>query len=109
MVENPDILATIARRTANRPPLVIGFAAETEHVADNAVAKLARKGCDWIVANDVSPTTGIMGGDSNAVQIFMKDRATPEAWPAMSKDNVATRLVARIAETVSPTESIPRP
>lgn len=109
MVENPDILATIARRASNRPPLVIGFAAETEHVADNAAAKLARKGCDWIVANDVSPATGIMGGDSNAVQVFMKDHAAPEIWPAMSKDEVAARLIARIAETFSPTESIPRP
>jgi phosphopantothenoylcysteine decarboxylase/phosphopantothenate--cysteine ligase len=109
LVENPDILATIARRATNRPPLVIGFAAETEHVAENAAAKLARKGCDWIVANDVSPETGIMGGDSNAVQIFMKDRAAPESWPAMSKDEVAARLIARIAETVSPTESIARP
>jgi phosphopantothenoylcysteine decarboxylase/phosphopantothenate--cysteine ligase len=109
MVENPDILATIAKRTANRPSLVIGFAAETERVADNAAAKLARKGCDWIVANDVSPATGIMGGDSNAVQIFMKDRAEPEAWPAMSKDDVAARLIARIAETVSPKESTSQP
>ncbi|EFI53691.1 bifunctional phosphopantothenoylcysteine decarboxylase/phosphopantothenate--cysteine ligase CoaBC [Afipia sp. 1NLS2] len=109
MVENPDILATVAKRTSNRPPLVIGFAAETEHVAENAAAKLARKGCDWIVANDVSPATGIMGGDSNAVQIFMKDRAAPESWPAMSKDDVATRLIARIADTFSPTESIARP
>ena len=109
MVENPDILATIAKRTANRPPLVIGFAAETEHVAENAAAKLARKGCDWIVANDVSPETGIMGGDSNAVQVFMKDRAAPEIWPAMSKNDVAARLIARIAETVTPTESISHP
>jgi len=109
MVENPDILATIARRTSNRPPLVIGFAAETEHVADNAAAKLARKGCDWIVANDVSPATGIMGGDSNAVQIFMKDHAAPDIWPAMSKDDVATRLIARIAETLSPTEGTSHP
>lgn len=109
LVENPDILATIARRVTNRPPLVIGFAAETEHVSENAAAKLARKGCDWIVANDVSPTTGIMGGDNNTVQVFMKDRDTPEIWPAMSKDDVAKRLVARIAETLSPTESNSRP
>lgn len=109
MVENPDILATIAKRAANRPPLVIGFAAETEHVAENAAAKLARKGCDWIVANDVSPATGIMGGDSNAVQIFMKDVEAPETWPAMSKDDVATRLIGRIAQTFSLTESISRP
>lgn len=108
LVENPDILASIARRTTDRPPLVIGFAAETEHVAENARAKLARKGCDWIVANDVSPATGIMGGDSNAVQIFIKDQEAPETWPAMSKTDVAARLVARIAETFSSsTESAP--
>jgi phosphopantothenoylcysteine decarboxylase/phosphopantothenate--cysteine ligase len=110
LVENPDILATVARRATNRPPLVIGFAAETEHVAENAAAKLARKGCDWIVANDVSPATGIMGGDRNAVQIFMKDRNAPETWPAMSKDDVAARLIAQIADTFSPTiESAARP
>src|SRR3569623_737728 len=109
MVENPDILATIAKRAANRPPLVIGFAAETEVVADNAAAKLARKGCDWIIANDVTPATGIMGGDNNAVQVFTKDRAAPESWPAMSKDDVAKRLIAQIAETFSLTESIAHP
>ena len=110
LVENPDILATDATRAKNRPPRVLGFAAETEHVAENAAAKLARKGCDWIVANDVSPETGIMGGDRNAVQIFMKDRDAPEAWPAMSKDDVAARLIARIADTFSPTiESAARP
>jgi len=109
LVENPDILATIAKRAANRPPLVIGFAAETEHVAENAAAKLARKGCDWIVANDVSTATGIMGGDSNAVQIFMKNAEAPEIWPAMSKDDVAMRLIARIGQTFSPTESNLRP
>ncbi|MBY0381811.1 MAG: bifunctional phosphopantothenoylcysteine decarboxylase/phosphopantothenate--cysteine ligase CoaBC [Xanthobacteraceae bacterium] len=100
LVENPDILATIAKRTHDRPKLVIGFAAETEHVAQNATAKLARKGSDWIVANDVSPATGIMGGDSNTVQIFMKDHTAPETWPAMSKDDVAGRLIARIAQAV---------
>jgi len=109
LVENPDILATIAKRAANRPSLVIGFAAETEHVAENAAAKLARKGCDWIVANDVSPATGIMGGDSNAVQIFIKNVEAPEIWPAMSKDDVAARLIVRIAQTFSPIESNSRP
>ena len=63
LVENPDILATVAHRKAKRPRLVIGFAAETEHVVEHAKAKLARKGCDWILANDVSPETGVMGGD----------------------------------------------
>jgi phosphopantothenoylcysteine decarboxylase/phosphopantothenate--cysteine ligase len=101
LVENPDILATIAKRIQDRPKLVIGFAAETEHVTENATAKLARKGADWIVANDVSPATGIMGGDSNAVQIFMRDGTTPEPWPAMTKEDVAARLVEKIASTMT--------
>ena len=70
LVENPDILATISKLKDKRPPLVIGFAAETEHLIDNAKAKLARKGCDWIVANDVSPATGVMGGDRNTVHLL---------------------------------------
>ena len=73
LVENPDILATIAKLRDKRPPLVIGFAAETEHLIDNAKAKLARKGCDWIVANDVSPATGVMGGDRNTVHLLTHD------------------------------------
>ena len=67
LAENPDVLATIAARKSQRPALVIGFAAETEHVIENAKLKLARKGCDWILANDVSSATGIMGGDNNTV------------------------------------------
>ncbi|NVN88442.1 MAG: bifunctional phosphopantothenoylcysteine decarboxylase/phosphopantothenate--cysteine ligase CoaBC [Rhodopseudomonas sp.] len=100
LTENPDILATVSKLKANRPALVIGFAAETEHLLDNATAKLARKGCDWIVANDVSPATGVMGGDRNTVHLLMKTdgAATIEAWPAMTKDDVATALVARIAQ-----------
>jgi phosphopantothenoylcysteine decarboxylase/phosphopantothenate--cysteine ligase len=70
LVENPDILATISKLTDKRPPLVIGFAAETEHLIDNAKSKLARKGCDWIVANDVSPASGVMGGDRNTVHLI---------------------------------------
>jgi phosphopantothenoylcysteine decarboxylase/phosphopantothenate--cysteine ligase len=104
LVENPDILATISKRAEQRPSLVIGFAAETEHLIDNAKAKLARKGCDWIVANDVSPATGTMGGDSNTVHLIMRDGAginvdsfLVESWAAMSKTDVATALVARIA------------
>ncbi len=102
LVENPDILATIAHRTERRPPLVIGFAAETEHLLDNARSKLARKGCDWIVANDVSPATGIMGGDRNTVHLISKDDGATDgvrvdSWPAMGKDEVATHLVAQIA------------
>jgi len=95
LIENPDILATVAHRKAKRPTLVIGFAAETENVIANAKAKLARKGCDWIVANDVSPETGIMGGDMNSVHIVTADGV--ESWPPQSKDDVARALVARIA------------
>src|SRR3954454_14295223 len=73
LVENPDILATISRLTDKRPPLVIGFAAETEHLIDNAKAKIKRKGCDWIDANDVSPATGVMGGDRNTVHLLTRD------------------------------------
>jgi phosphopantothenoylcysteine decarboxylase / phosphopantothenate---cysteine ligase len=107
LVENPDILATIAKLQDKRPPLVIGFAAETEHLIDNAKAKLARKGCDWIVANDVSPATGVMGGDRNTVHLLAHDGAeigvdaiTVDSWPVMTKEQVATELVARIAKAV---------
>ena len=98
LTENPDILATISKLHDNRPPLVIGFAAETENLIDNATAKIARKGCDWIVANDVSPATGIMGGDSNTVHLLTRHESdiAVESWPAMSKDAVASALVARI-------------
>jgi phosphopantothenoylcysteine decarboxylase / phosphopantothenate---cysteine ligase len=95
LVENPDILATIAQRKSQRPRLVIGFAAETEQVIANARAKRERKGCDWIIANDVSPSTGIMGGDRNAVHLITGDGV--ESWPDEAKDDVAARLVARIA------------
>ncbi len=92
--ENPDILATVSKG-ANRPRLVVGFAAETEKVVDHATAKRLRKGCDWIVANDVSPETGIMGGAENAVTLITADGA--ESWPRMAKDQVARQLAARIA------------
>jgi phosphopantothenoylcysteine decarboxylase/phosphopantothenate--cysteine ligase len=95
LTENPDILSTIAHRKAQRPQLVIGFAAETENVAANAKEKLARKGCDWILANDVSPQTGIMGGDRNTIQLVRASGV--EAWPSQSKEAVAAMLVARIA------------
>jgi phosphopantothenoylcysteine decarboxylase / phosphopantothenate---cysteine ligase len=98
LVENPDILATIAHRSSGRPQLVIGFAAETDDVIANAKAKLAKKGCDWILANDVSPETGIMGGDSNTVHLITK--AGVEDWPPQSKDDVARALVERIAAAV---------
>jgi phosphopantothenoylcysteine decarboxylase/phosphopantothenate--cysteine ligase len=103
LVENPDILATISALPERRPKLVIGFAAETENLIDNAKAKLARKGCDWIVANDVSPATGVMGGDRNTVHLLARDRAAVniESWPAMTKEQVASELVARIAKTLT--------
>ena len=100
LVENPDILATVAHRKTQRPRLVIGFAAETEHVIENARAKLDRKGCDWIVANDVSPTTGIMGGDRNTVSLITRDGV--ESWPDAAKQTVAEKLVARIAAALPP-------
>ncbi|MBI6628672.1 bifunctional phosphopantothenoylcysteine decarboxylase/phosphopantothenate--cysteine ligase CoaBC [Pontibaca salina] len=96
--ENPDILAGVAQMGAGRPRLVIGFAAETENVTEYAAAKRRRKGCDWIVANDVSPETGIMGGSENAVVLVTEENAEP--WPRMSKSEVGRRLAARIAETL---------
>ncbi len=96
--ENPDILATISQGK-NRPALVVGFAAETDDVIAHATAKRARKGCDWIVANDVSPETGIMGGARNQVTLIDEDGA--EAWPDMPKAQVATRLADRIAKAIA--------
>ncbi len=96
--ENPDILAAVAAR-ADRPALVIGFAAETHDLAANASAKRARKGCDWIVANDVSAGTGIMGGAENAVRLVTAQGV--EDWPRAPKAEVARRLVARIAEALT--------
>ncbi len=95
LVENPDILAAVARHPTLRPRLVVGFAAETENVVAHARAKLARKGCDWIVANDVSPASGVMGGDVNTVHLVTA--AGIEDWPAAAKAEVARHLVARIA------------
>lgn len=99
LVENPDILSTVAHRKTQRPPLVIGFAAETENVIANAKNKLARKGCDWILANDVSPATGIMGGDRNTIQFVTKTGV--EAWPPQSKEDVAAMLIERIAAAMA--------
>ncbi len=99
LVENPDILATVAHDKSKRPLLVIGFAAETEHVIRNARAKLDRKGCDWIVANDVSPATGVMGGDRNSVHLVTRDGV--ESWPSEDKQTVADKLIARIAVTLA--------
>ena len=99
LVENPDILATIAKRKSQRPKLVIGFAAETENIAANAKAKLAKKGCDWILANDVSPQSGVMGGDRNMITLVRASGM--ETWPPQSKEEVAFRLVARISQALS--------
>jgi phosphopantothenoylcysteine decarboxylase/phosphopantothenate--cysteine ligase len=95
LVENPDILRTISKAGPKRPGLVIGFAAETENVLPNAIKKRASKGCDWIVANDVSPETGVFGGDRNRVHIITA--TGQEGWPDMAKHEVAEALVSRIA------------
>ncbi len=99
LVQNPDILATLSAPGPRRPRLVVGFAAETDDVAANAAAKRLRKGCDWIVANDVRPGTGIMGGGAN--QISLVTAAGAEDWPMMPKEDVAARLAARIAEELA--------
>ena len=96
--ESPDILATLSRH-ARRPGLVVGFAAETENVVAHAEAKRARKGCDWIVANDVSEATGIMGGSENAVHLITEGGV--EDWPRLPKAEVARRLAGRIADHLS--------
>jgi phosphopantothenoylcysteine decarboxylase/phosphopantothenate--cysteine ligase len=97
LAQNPDILKSLARPGPARPALVIGFAAETEDLERNARRKLAAKGCDWIIANDVSMEQGTFGGVYNTVKLVRAD-AEPEAWPRLSKAEVAARLVARIAE-----------
>jgi phosphopantothenoylcysteine decarboxylase/phosphopantothenate--cysteine ligase len=94
LAENPDILATIAKGK-KRPNLVVGFAAETESVVANAKEKLEKKGCDWIIANDVSHEHGVMGGDANTVHFVTKSGV--EDWPRLSKTEVAARLARRIA------------
>lgn len=94
LVENPDILATLSRRTSERPRFVIGFAAETENVIAHAKAKLAKKGCDWILANDVSPASGVMGGDHNSIHLVTAEGV--ESWPTQSKMATARMLMARI-------------
>ena len=102
MTENPDILAWLSRDEA-RPRLVVGFAAETDDVVANATAKRLRKGCDWIVANDVRPATGIMGGTENAVVLVTE--AGAETWPRMPKDEVARQLASRIAAELGRTQA----
>jgi phosphopantothenoylcysteine decarboxylase/phosphopantothenate--cysteine ligase len=99
LVPNPDILATLSAPGPRRPRLMVGFAAETDDLMENAQAKRVHKGCDWIVANDVSPETGIMGGVENAVHLITADGV--EDWPRLAKDEVARRLAARIAEALA--------
>jgi phosphopantothenoylcysteine decarboxylase/phosphopantothenate--cysteine ligase len=99
LVPNPDILATIAAPGSGRPRLVVGFAAETDDLMANAQAKRVRKNADWIVANDVSPATGIMGGTDNTVHLITAGGV--EDWPLLAKDEVARRLAARIAEALA--------
>ncbi len=98
MTENPDILRALSNTKNTRPDLVIGFAAETENVITNAQAKLARKGCDWIVANDVSPGTGTLAGDANTVHLVTAEGV--EDWPRLSKLEVGERLADRIADAL---------
>jgi len=98
LAPNPDILATLSAPGPARPRLVIGFAAETERVVEHAQAKRVRKGCDWILANDVSPASGTFGGDTNRVWLICADDT--EEWPSLAKTDLADRLVARIVESV---------
>jgi len=99
LVPNPDILAALSAAGPGRPRLVVGFAAETDDVLAHAVAKRARKGCDWIVANDVRPETGIMGGEANEVHLVTARGA--ESWPRMPKAEVAARLALCIADALA--------
>jgi phosphopantothenoylcysteine decarboxylase/phosphopantothenate--cysteine ligase len=99
LVENPDILARIAGRRNDRPALVVGFAAETENVVANARSKRVRKGCDWILANDVSTESGTFGGDSNTIHLI--DENGVEDWPPLSKHAVAERLAQRVADALA--------
>jgi phosphopantothenoylcysteine decarboxylase/phosphopantothenate--cysteine ligase len=99
LTENPDILSTVAHMKQRRPSLVIGFAAETERVVEHAKQKLQRKGCDWILANDVSTESGVMGGDLNSIHLVTADGV--ESWPTQTKDEVAHMLVERIAAKIA--------
>jgi len=103
LVENPDILATLSQAGNRRPRLVVGFAAETEKLIENAQAKRRKKGCDWILANDVSASAGTFGGDSNTVHVV--DAAGIEHWPPLSKRDLADRLALRIADFFATVEA----
>ena len=102
LIQNPDILATIAQAGNRRPRLVIGFAAETNKVVEHATAKRESKGCDWILANDVSSETGTFGGDDNTIHLI--DASGVEDWPRMSKTGVAKRIAERVAQTFEATD-----
>jgi phosphopantothenoylcysteine decarboxylase/phosphopantothenate--cysteine ligase len=104
LVENPDILAGVARRAEKRPPLVVGFAAETENLIDHARKKLTRKGCDLIVANDVGPAAGVMGGDENTMVLVSAEGEA--VWPKLDKDAAARRLVGHLAEVLAKREGL---
>lgn len=97
LAENPDILASLSTRNDRRPALVVGFAAETENIIEHARAKIAKKGCDWLLANDVGGDTGTFGGDNNRIHFLTRDGRT-EDWPDMRKTDVANELVNRIAQ-----------
>ncbi len=97
LVANPDILATLSAEGDRRPHLVVGFAAETQDVLANATAKRRRKGCDWILANDVSAETGTFGGAENTVHLITGAADEPESWPPLAKTEVGRRLARRIA------------
>lgn len=102
LTENPDILANVAHRAVDRPNLVVGFAAETEKLVEHARQKLARKGCDLIVANDVSPSAGVMGGDENTMVIVTRDNET--AWPKLGKERAAAKLIDYLASVLKKRE-----
>jgi phosphopantothenoylcysteine decarboxylase/phosphopantothenate--cysteine ligase len=103
LTPNPDILATLSKAGPKRPKLVVGFAAETENLVANAIEKRTRKGCDWIVANDVSPATGTFGGDRNTVHLISAEGV--QNWPTLSKDRVAMQLAGAIAMHLTPRRS----
>ncbi|MDH5188665.1 MAG: hypothetical protein OEW37_06875, partial [Rhodospirillaceae bacterium] len=106
LVQNPDILKTVATAGAKRPQIVIGFSAETENLVENARRKLAAKGCDWILANDVATGSATFGGDEN--QITLISRSGIDEWPRMEKRTVAKKLAELIAETLQNNLSLSR-
>jgi phosphopantothenoylcysteine decarboxylase/phosphopantothenate--cysteine ligase len=100
LVENPDILKTICTAGALRPRLCVGFAAETENVIENAIAKRRAKGCNWILSNDVSPASGTFGGDRNTIHLITETGV--ESWQTLSKTDIGTRLADRLADHLAP-------